>query len=371
MSNSRFPIHLSNKLEKLKLEFQYRQLKVNADAIDFYSNDYLGFLLDSKRSGPSKLIGSGAGGSRLISGNSNEIEQLEQTIANFHHAEAALVYPSGYQANIGLYNVIAGRGDTLLFDEACHASIRDGLRLSHASGISFKHNNLDDLTTKLGQSSGHVYIVVESLYSMDGDIAPLDELAQICKETGALLIVDEAHALGVFGPNGEGLVYSNDVINACIARVYGFGKAVGCQGAAIVGDTELKELLVNYSRSFIFSTGISPLLVDAIAKAYQKLSKSNTLRSALHRNIAYFNSKFKGVELLLNENSESPIMALRAKNSEHVLNYAQAIASAGMNVKGIRWPTVPRNQERIRISLHAFNTESEIDLLFATASTAY
>lgn len=359
------------KLEKLKFEFQYRHLQVNPEAIDFYSNDYLGFIRYSVTSPSPQLPKSGAGGSRLISGNSKEVERLEQTIASYHHAEAALVYPSGYQANVGLYSVIAGRGDTLLFDEACHASIRDGMRLSHANAISFKHNNLDDLKAKLAQASGHVYIVVESLYSMDGDCAPFADLVKICKESGALLILDEAHALGVFGPNGEGLAYSDDVTNVCIARIYGFGKALGCQGAAIVGDSELKELLVNYSRSFIFSTGISPLLVASLEKAYEKLAASANLRNTLHSNIAYFNSSFRATGLLLNEHSESPIMALKANSSEHVLAYARAIASAGMNVKGIRWPTVPRNQERIRISLHAFNTLSEIDLLLETATSAY
>lgn len=367
-----FPKHLRSKLEKLNADFQYRQLRILSDGIDFYSNDYLGFIHDFE-SGTNfnSDLKSGSSGSRLISGNNQNTELLESRIAKFHHAEAALLYPSGYQANIGLYQVIAQRGDTILFDEASHASIRDGIRLSFANSQSFKHNNLDDLRQKISISTSPIYIVVESLYSMDGDSAPLDELAKLCDETSAHLIIDEAHALGVFGPNGEGLAHSAEVLQHCIARIYGFGKAAGCQGAAIVGDDLLRDLLINYSRSFIFSTGLSPFLIALIDQAYDKLEQSSISREKLHSIIHYFNTCFRGQGLLINEECESPIMALKAKSNEHVLNYAASLDKAGMMVKGIRYPTVPRNQERIRISLHAFNTEEEVNLLLDTARKSF
>jgi len=367
-----FPKHLSTKLEKLSDEFQYRQLKILSEGIDFYSNDYLGFNRESDSAIPfNTVLKSGASGSRLISGNNLEIEHLEKRIAKFHHAQAALLYPSGYQANIGLYQVIAQRGDTILFDEASHASIRDGIRLSFANAQSFKHNDMDDLRLKISTSNSPIYIVVESLYSMDGDTAPLDELAKICEANSTLLIIDEAHALGVFGPNGEGLVHSDDVLKHCIARIYGFGKAAGCQGAAIVGDELLRDLLINYSRSFIFSTGLSPYLVALIDSAYARLENSSAERFKLHSIINYFNSSFRGQGLLTNEVCESPIMALKAQGNEHVLKYASELEKAGIMVKAIRYPTVPRNQERIRISLHAFNTAEEIDLLLVTARKSF
>ncbi len=309
-----FPKHLSSKLEKLTADFQYRQLRILSGGIDFYSNDYLGLIRDSEQSELfDSDLKSGASGSRLISGNSHEIERLEKRIAKFHHAEAALLYPSGYQANIGLYQVLAQRGDAILFDEASHASIRDGIRLSFANAQSFKHNDMDDLRLKVSLFNKAIYIVVESLYSMDGDIAPLDELAKICKEYNAHLIIDEAHALGVFGPRGEGLVYSDLVLKHCIARIYGFGKAAGCQGAAIVGDELLRDLLINYSRSFIFSTGLSPYLVALIDNAYNKLDNSTASRERLHSIIHYFNKSFRGQGLLANEECESPIMALKRR----------------------------------------------------------
>jgi 8-amino-7-oxononanoate synthase len=362
-----FPKHLSKKLESLNDEFQYRQLKILSHGIDFYSNDYLGFNRDSDSAIPfESALKSGASGSRLISGNNLEIEQLEKRIAKFHHAQAALLYPSGYQANIGLYQVIAQRGDTILFDEASHASIRDGIRLSFANSQSFKHNDMDDLRLKISTSNRPIYIVVESLYSMDGDTAPLDELAKICEESSSHLIIDEAHALGVFGPNGEGLVYSENVLRHCLARIYGFGKAAGCQGAAIVGDELLRDLLINYSRSFIFSTGLSPYLVALIDSAYARLENSSNERDKLHFIIRYFNKVFQGQGLLTNETCESPIMALKANGNEHVLKYASELEKAGLMVKGIRYPTVPRTKERIRISLHAFNTIEDVDLLLFT-----
>ncbi|HCW08412.1 MAG TPA: 8-amino-7-oxononanoate synthase, partial [Cytophagales bacterium] len=194
--------------------------------IDFASNDYLGFAQHPEltvHGNPS--LKSGATGSRLISGNSMEAEEAEKTIARFHRAEAALIFNSGYAANVGLCSCIASKDDTFISDELIHASMIDGIRMSFASKLKFKHNDVDDLENKLTKATGNKFVAIESLYSMDGDEAPLKKIIEVCEKHSAQLIVDEAHAVGVFGAHGEGLVNHYQLEDKVFACVYTFGKA--------------------------------------------------------------------------------------------------------------------------------------------------
>ena len=232
---------LLKKLLERKESKTFRSLQIPDQGIDFFSNDYLG--LSKVPTCNSKFEFNGSTGSRLLSGNSSIAEECESILATHFDAESALVYGSGYVANLGLLSAILQRGDVVFYDQYVHASSRDGMRLALADSISFKHNDISDLSNKLSNSaSQNNYVLVESLYSMDGDLAPLVEIASLCSEYNAFLIVDEAHACGVYGDMGKGLCYQNKILAQIFARVITFGKAYGSHGAVVLGAESFKRL---------------------------------------------------------------------------------------------------------------------------------
>ena len=228
---------LQDKLNKRIEVGTLRSLSSFDGYIDFYSNDYLGF---SKLKSTSTASSFGSTGSRLISGTSREALNSEIYLAEYFDSKAALFYNSGYDANLGFFSSIPQRGDLVLYDEFIHASIRDGVRLSFANSKSFNHNDLTDLELKLSHFEGVKYVVVESLYSMDGDIAPLIKISDLCEKFKAYLIVDEAHSGGVFGEKGKGLVYQMNLQSKIFARLITFGKAFGSHGACILTSQNVK-----------------------------------------------------------------------------------------------------------------------------------
>lgn len=349
---------LNSKLEKRRQDNILRYLSISEGNIDFFSNDYLGFarLVEKENL---KFEKSGATGSRLLSGNSEEAQQTEKALAEFFDSEAALVFNSGYSANLGLMSSVLQRGDTILYDEFSHASIRDGIRLSYANSISFKHNDLLDLEKKLAKAEGVIYVVVESLYSMDGDMAPLGGITELTRKYNAYLIVDEAHAVGVFGKDGKGIIHGREIVENVFARVITFGKAYGFHGAAILGSKELINFLVNFSRPFIYTTALPPYEYSKIATRI----KRNDIRERqvkLHKNIQYFRSN---LNMELPSEINSPIQVLQFESKERVIEIAQKLTKAGIYTKPVFAPTVPEGKERIRLCFHSFNTFSEIDLL--------
>lgn len=237
-----------------------RSLKNIFPTIDFCSNDYLGFTKINTSELTVNSLKSGSTGSRLISGNSIEIELVEKKIAKFHNAQAALIFNSGYDANLGLLSSVPQKNDLILIDELCHASIYDGIRLSNAKHFKFKHNDaiyLNELIQRHLDNFENIFIVVESVYSMDGDTAPLLEFVHLKnKLKNVFLIVDEAHALGVFGKKGKGLCNKLKIENDCFARIYTYGKAMGAHGATIVGNNDLRNFLINFCRPFIYTTAL-------------------------------------------------------------------------------------------------------------------
>lgn len=329
------------------------------ERIDFCSNDYLGFArnlaVDANTSG-------GATGSRLISGNSELAEALEQQIATFHGAEAALLFPSGYAANIGLLPAVAGRGDTIVYDKLLHASLRDGIRLSPAKALGFAHNDLTDLVKKLQSAEGQIFIVVESVYSMDGDQAPLAAIVDICQLYGALLIVDEAHGTGVIGKRGEGLVGALGLENQVWARVHTFGKAIGSHGAAIVGSSLLKGYLLNFARSFIYATALPTHTLLSIQAAYDALA-TETEVARLNDRVSYFLANCPPSLRPSLIPSTTPIQAVISPGNTQVMQLAEYLQQNNFAILPIRYPTVPQGEERLRICLHSFNTNEEIDKL--------
>jgi 8-amino-7-oxononanoate synthase len=344
--------------------------------IDFSSNDYLGFSSSKiifKKTleilKHHKLEVNGATGSRLLSGNHALYNEAEDVITKFHNTEAALIFNSGYDANIGLFSSVPQRGDLILYDELCHASIRDGIRMSNAKAFKFKHNDLNDLTKNIENlrstlSRVEVYIVTESVFSMDGDQSDLRAVIAICKKYNCNLIVDEAHAVGVFGSTGEGLVQELGIENEIFARIVTFGKALGCHGAAILGTNDLKEYLINFARSFIYTTGLPPHTVATILSVYQELQNNSIVQNKLKSNIAV-------LQLMLKENSlvsqfirsNSAIQSCLISGNDKVKEASMVLEKYSLDVKPILSPTVTEGKERLRICLHSYNTKEEITQL--------
>jgi 8-amino-7-oxononanoate synthase len=363
----RNPRSIEEALIARKSDGSLRSLAPVTGIVDLCSNDYLGLarrLSDYSLPGSALSGPLGATGSRLVSGTTETHEAIERYLAQFHQTPAALLFGSGYEANLGLLGCIGNRRSTILYDEYAHASMRDGIRLSHSRGYSFRHNDLDDLRRKIRQARGEVFVVVESIYSMDGDSAPLAELCDLCDEIGAFLLVDEAHATGVFGAQGEGRVQELGLSDRVFARVHTFGKALGYRGAVVVGSDILRDYLINFARSFVYSTAPDLATLAYTKKAYDLMSGANTERSALRDLVTEVRASMAQYPELTFLRSDSPIQGVVISSNGAVVEAEKALKAAGFFAKGIRSPTVPLGRERIRICLHSYNTIDQVLGLF-------
>lgn len=383
------PNTIIKKLQEREKNLALRKLVAPINLIDFTSNDYLGFaknetifyqthnfLLDKK------IIQNGATGSRLLSGNHELFEETERYISQFHKVASALIFNSGYDANVGFFGCVPQKEDLILYDELCHASIRDGIQLSNAKSYKFKHNDFEDLERLIhkfqssvnDQLSTAIYIVTESVFSMDGDCPNMEELSKFSENYGCYLVVDEAHALGVFGDSavsgGEGYIQMLGLQDKIFATIMTFGKGLGCHGAAILGSQELKNYLVNFARSFIYTTGLSPHAVATILIAYQHLETEKKAIQKLRENIIFFNQQknLLGLKPLF-VRSKSAIQSAIIPGNEKVKHIANQLNEKGFDVKAILSPTVPEGQERLRFCLHSYNTENEITEVLRLLST--
>ncbi|MGH9355900.1 MAG: aminotransferase class I/II-fold pyridoxal phosphate-dependent enzyme, partial [Terriglobia bacterium] len=328
--------------------------------IDLCSNDYLGLSGDPRlRLAVIKSIEQGAAvastGSRLLTGNARVWEELECEFAAFAGAESALFFTSGYAANIGLLSVLLGPDDVVFSDSSNHASLIDGIRLSRARRVVFPHldlNFLDDHLRRAADAHGQKFIVVESLFSMEGDCAPLRELAALASRYGAEMIVDEAHATGVFGPQGRGLLAEAGLSGRVLASIYTCGKALASMGAFVACPEPLKRLLVNRARTFIFSTALPPYMAFQIRAAIALLGGADEQRTRLF-------SISKSLRAQLNSagfnvgRSSSPIVPVVLGSNERALAAAERLRSAGFAIRAVRPPTVPPGTARLRLSLNA------------------
>ncbi|MBD3637127.1 MAG: 8-amino-7-oxononanoate synthase [Crocinitomicaceae bacterium] len=351
----RVPSSILDKLSDRKKTNAYRSLMDYNHLIDFYSNDYLGVAKwNSSGDHPQ-----GSTGSRLISGNFSRTEEIEQYLAGFFGMDSGILFNSGYDANLGLLSALGLKGDTILYDEYVHASIRDGIRMGNASAFSFYHNDVSSLKDKLGRAKGNKYVVIETVYSMDGDQAPLKDILHVCEQFDAYLIVDEAHSGGIYGTNGRGIVSAQDLNDQIFAKVITFGKAYGSHGAVILGGHELRAFLINFSRSLIYTTALSPHSQERIYAAVNKVAEMDKEREILMENIMYFKEMIKGpmTDVLP---SNSPIQSLMVPGNESARKLADKILEAGFAVKAILSPTVPAGKERLRFCLHSYNTAQEI-----------
>jgi len=343
----------------------FRQLRLPDNKIDFCSNDYLGIVKNDLLHQSSILKRewkTGSTGSRLLAGNYALIEELERELAQFHEADAALIFNSGYDANVGLLSSIPQRGDTIIYDQLCHASIRDGIRLSFAQSFSYAHNDLDNLERRLKQTEGNVFVVTETVFSMDGDMCALKEIVDLCGKYNAHLILDEAHATGIIGEKGEGLVQQLQLQQRIFCRMHAFGKAVGCHGAVVLGSKQLKDYLINYARSFVYSTSLPEHSIACVKASYEVFPFMNKERAHLNKLIVHFQNAEIAYQKFA---SNTPVQVVVIPGNDAVKAVAAKLQDCNLDVRAILYPTVPRGRERLRIVLHAFNTMDELDSLIS------
>lgn len=342
--------------------------------ISFASNDYLGLARHPEVVAAARdaleRYGAGAGASRLIIGNLSVHHELERRVAGFKGRHAAAVFATGYLANLGAICALVGHGDAVISDEKNHASIVDACRLSRAEILIYRHLDMEDLRAKLELAAGctNKLVVTESVFSVDGDIAPVDEVARLAKKYGAWTMIDEAHATGVIGENGRG---AEELFNCTgeIDVVMGtLSKALGSQGGFIAGDESLAELLINVSRPLIYSTGLSPAAAAAAAQALEIIEREpvgkggKTRRQRLFDNLARVNEL--AVELnLRGEPSRAPIVPLTIGDEKEAARVHQAIMEKGLIIPLLRYPTVPMGEALLRVSVSSEHTDKQIDRL--------
>ncbi|HEX7857383.1 MAG TPA: 8-amino-7-oxononanoate synthase [Sphingobium sp.] len=360
---------LSRRLSALEGRSRRRVLSAR-EGVDFASNDYLGLASDPAiaiaiAEAAARGVPAGSGGSRLLRGNAPEHEALEEKAARFFGAEAALFFGSGFSANAALLATLPQPGDLIVADDLIHASVHEGMRLTRAAHVLAKHGDaaaVEDAIVqwRSGGGKGTPWIAVESVYSMDGDIAPLAELLAIADRHEGVLVVDEAHGTGVFGPGGRGLAAPFEgrenviVLHTC-------GKAMGTEGALITGPAIVKDYLVNKARGFIFSTSPSPLIAVAVSAAIDRIEQADDLRADLDV-LRVHAGRVLCAPLGLPE-PVSPIVPIILGSDKRTMAAAAALQAAGFDIRGIRPPTVPSGTARLRVTLTLNATAADIDAL--------
>ncbi len=325
--------------------------------VDFASNDYLGLagsarLAAAVRDALARGVAVGAGGSRLLRGNHAEHDALEAEAAAFFGSESALWFSSGFAANAALLATLPQRGDLIVHDALVHASAHEGMRLARAPAVVAAHNDADAVDDAIRAwrgrgGTGTPWIAVESLYSMDGDRAPLDELAQVAERHDAMLLIDEAHATGVFGPDGRGLAHALEG-RPNVVTLRTCGKALGSEGALVCGPAVVREFLVNRARGFIFSTAPSPLMAAAVREGLRMLADEPARRARLSELIDAAGALLTPLGASA---TGSQIVPLIVGEDAATMRLAEGVQAAGFDVRGIRPPTVAPGTARLRISL--------------------
>ncbi|MDD4975579.1 MAG: pyridoxal phosphate-dependent aminotransferase family protein [Bacteriovorax sp.] len=353
-----------SELNSLREQGLYREITTLA-GIDFCTNDYLGFIRSDKISPLLFTAKSGAGASRLIPGFHEAAIETENFLSQVYNIDSVLFFGSGYLANIGIIQALANEDTEFFSDEFNHASIIDGMKLVKSKKQIFRHNNLSHLEEILKKSfSKQKCVITESIFSMDGDSPDLKELIKLCEKYDAFLVVDEAHATGVVGKNGLGLMEDFQYNKEKTIIVHTCGKAIGCYGAFVISGKIIRELLINKARTLIYSTALSPYIFKQIHFAINEVIKSGHLRTQIATNIQYAKEQFKKKHLKLSGSHISYIEFLNSNKCP--IQIEQQLKEKGLNVKGIRYPSVPKGQERLRITIKSFNSQLEIQKLAIT-----
>ena len=343
-----------------------RLLDTGEELLDFSSNDYLALSEHPEVIAASRkyleMFGAGAGAARLMSGDLEINHLLEQEVAQLKSKEAALIFGSGYLANIGIIPAMAGRGDLIITDRLSHASIYDGCLLSGAKIIRFRHNDLEHLEQILQEKRSQfnrTLVVVESIYSMDGDRCPLAELVPLKKKHEFLLMVDEAHATGIYGENGSGIIEDERVSDGVDIAMGTFGKALGSYGAYAAASREIVSFLVNRARTFIYSTALPPAAIGASLAALYLVRSEPQLRLDLHRKVAFFKKELRRNDFQGNY-GPSQIIPVMIGDSAKALAAADELRKSKLYVKAVRPPTVPEGTARLRFSITRYHAEEDL-----------
>jgi 8-amino-7-oxononanoate synthase len=361
--------NLRAELDRLDGRQELRRLD-QVEGANLSANDYLGLATDPRLS-RAVVAALEAGtpvastGSRLLSGNAAEWEDLESAFARFIGTEATIFFSSGYAANLGLLSAILRSDDTVFSDESNHASLIDGIRLSRARKVIFPHLDLDYLEDALrrdGNSSGRRFIVVESLFSMEGDRAPMADLLSLGGRFGAELIVDEAHATGVYGPHGRGLVAAANGNERVLASVHPCGKALASAGAFVCGSETLKQFLVNRARTFIYSTALPPYFAAQISKAVEIVAEADAERRRLLDLADFLRTRLREAGFNIGR-SDTQIVPILLGGNDAAIHYACELSRHGFAVRPIRPPTVPEGTSRLRLSVTTKFSEEVLDRL--------
>jgi len=366
---------LESELASLRAQSGLRHLD-QMEGINLCSNDYLGLSTDPRlREAAIAALAAGvpvaSTGSRLLSGNAAIWEELEAEFARFIRTEAALFFSSGYAANMGLLSALLHPEDVVFSDQSNHASIVDGIRLSRARKVIFPHldlNFLEDALRHSNDSAGQKFIVVESVFSMDGDRAPLDDLLKLAGRFGAELIVDEAHATGVFGPQGRGLVAAMGGTRRVLATVHPCGKALASAGAFVCCAETLKQYLINRARSFIFSTALPPYFAAQVRRAVAIVAEADAERKRLEGLAGFLRRELRQAGFDTGS-SDSQIVPVLLGGNDTAVYYAGELCRQGFAVRPIRPPTVAAGTSRLRLSLNV-NLPAEILERLASALAA-
>lgn len=346
-------IKLQEKLKQLKEQNRLRSLK-RPQGIDLTSNDYLGMrnhpalkqaALEAIESG----IDMGAGGSRLLRGHTKEHEQLEDFTSKHFGHERTLYFANGFSANYALFTTLPSRHDTIIFDSLIHASARDGIQASNAKSIKVHHNDLNGFEAALKKAEGQIWLAVESVYSMDGDCAPLKELQTLCKKYDAILIVDEAHSTGVFGSQGKGLCA--DLQKENLIEIHTCGKAVGVAGGIICASNDIIDYMINAARPFIYSTAPPPLQALLTQKALEILASEEGDKKRMELNYLLGFARSPHFMGDLFTQAESQILPVIFGDDSKAVETANALQEQGFDIRAIRPPTVPEGTARLRLSL--------------------
>jgi 8-amino-7-oxononanoate synthase len=368
---------LKPELDKIKANGLYRSLReVSAPqgreivlegnkVLNFCSNDYLGLSADPRLSAAAQKAmaerGFGSGSARLVCGNSDEHVQLEKELARFKKTASALVFSSGYMANVGVLSALCGREDIIFSDKLNHASILDGCVLSRAELKRYPHRDVNTLAGLLSKAHGfrRKLIVTDTVFSMDGDVAPIKDLVRLARESDAWLMVDEAHAFGIFGPTGAGLVEEAGLGQDVPIQMGTLSKAVGSFGAYVAGSAELIDLLVNTARSFIFTTALPPAVAAASRAALRIIREEPERRVRLRRNADRLRRELQGLGFDTLE-SVSPIIPIVVGEAEQAVDLSRRLLERGIFVSAIRPPTVPQGSARLRVTVTAAHTEDDL-----------
>lgn len=371
---------LQPELERRRAAHLYRRRRVldtpqgplltvdGRELLSFCSNDYLGLanhprVIEALQQG-ARRYGAGSGSAHLVSGHSAAHHALEEELAEFTGRERALLYSTGYMANQGVIAALLGRNDTLYQDRLNHASLIDGGVLSRARLKRFRHNDVDHLERQMaGQPDGESMVAVDGVFSMDGDLAPLPELARCCAERGAWLLVDDAHGFGVLGREGRGSVGHFGLDPEQVPVLMGtLGKALGSFGAFVAGSEALIETLIQQSRSYIYTTALPPAVAEATRASLKLVREEAERREHLQRLIAHFRREASGLGLALMD-SVTAIQPILTGSSEQALSWSAMLESRGILVTAIRPPTVPEGSARLRVTFSASHSMAQLEQL--------